>query len=373
VLSSGCVIMLIRALHGGGAQADALALAQGLAAQGWPMVIATLHAEGPLRARLGDLPLLDLGRGRKRRMATALPDVRRMMLGHGPAAVIASEASANCLLVAAAQTLPAHRRPAIILREVAAPVVARHHDPYRQNRIGYALAPWLYPRADRVVALTEGARRDLVTQFGVPASRAVNLGTNAVLTQSRLRELATDLPRRPDRVVAVGRLSPEKQFDRLITAFAAVPGELLILGEGPERPHLEALIDRLGLVGRVSLPGQSADPLAEVRRAALFVSASRYEGFGNAIVEALACGTTVVATDVPHGPAAILAGGRYGTLVPADDPAALGEAIRRALHAPADHATLRARAADFTTERAATRFGAILAGLGLAPAQRVFA
>lgn len=365
--------MLIRAMHGGGAQGDALALAQGLAAQGWSMAIATLHAEGPLMERLDGLPLLDLGQGGKRRMATALPALRTMMLRHRPAAVIASEAAANGLLVVAAQSMPKSRRPAVILREVAAPALARHHDPYRQNRLGYAVAPWLYPRADRVVTLTAGARRELIDQFRIPPGCVVNLGTNAVMSDRRLAQLAKDEPRRRDRVVAVGRLSPEKSFDQLIKAFAAVPCELVILGEGPDRARLQALVEDLGLADRVRLPGHSSDPLAEVRRAAVFVSSSRYEGFGNAIVEALACGTPVVATDVPHGPAEILAGGRYGTLVPHGYTGRLADAIRNALHAPVDRRALQSRAADFTTERAADRFGAILSGLGLAPAERVFA
>lgn len=362
------IVMLVRAMSGGGAQQDALELALGLAAAGWPVVVATLDSAGPLRARVaGALPLLDLGHGKKLRMAWAVPALRTLILQHRPAAIIASEAAANVLAGIAVQSLPTARRPALLLREVAAPLRARQHDPYLQNRIGYRLAPWLYPCADRVLSFTEGVRSELISHFSVRPERAVNLGNNAVLSAARLQKLSCPLTRVPRQVIAVGRLSPEKDFATLIRAFARLPGLLTILGEGPQRSCLEQLVGQLGLGARVFLPGFSADPLEQIRRARLLVSSSLHEGFGNGLVEALACGTPVVATDVPHGPSAILDRGRFGLLVPPSDPTALAIAIERAIEAPVDRAALQARAADFTTERAAARFGDVLRELGLSP------
>jgi glycosyltransferase involved in cell wall biosynthesis len=364
------IVMLVRAMSGGGAQRDAIELANGLWAAGWPMVIATLDVEGPLATmRHPAVPLIDLGQGKKLRMAAALGRLKSMMMELAPSAVIASEAAANCLLVSAALRLPAARRPRIVLREVAVPLLARRGDPYPQNRLAYRLAPYAYPRADRVLSFTDGVRQELIAHFRVTPERAVNLGTNAVLSAARLAQLAEPYPRDPALVVAVGRLSPEKDFAALISAFADLPGRLVIIGEGPERPRLERLIARLGLAPRVELPGFRSDPETVVRRAALFVSASRHEGFGNAIVEALACGTPVVATDVPHGPRSILADGQFGLLVRPGDPQALAEAIRVGLTTPVDRSALRARAADFTTEAAVRRFGAMLGDLGLTALQ----
>lgn len=367
--NAGPIIMLVRAMSGGGAQRDAVDLANGLRADGWPMLVATLDAAGPLVERLAPgMPLLDLGQGRKRRMALALPAVRGMMARLRPQAVIASEAAANCLLALAALPMKAHHRPRIILREVAAPFAARKSDPFLQNRIGYRLAPWLYPRADRVLSFTQGVRAELIAGFGVAPERAVNLGTNAVLSAARLAELAQPRERDPNHIVAVGRLSPEKDFASLIAASALLRDglcHLTILGEGPERPPLQALIEQHGLAGRVSLAGFVPEPTEHVRRSALLVSSSRHEGFGNAIVEALACGTPVVATDAPHGPREILDGGRFGTLVPEGDPQALANAMRLALAAPADRAALQARAARYTTEAAVERVAAVFAELGL--------
>src|SRR5690606_8586661 len=163
---NNCIVMLVRALSGGGAQRDAIELANGLLAAGWPMALATLDAEGPLRARLSPaLPLLDLGAGRRLRMAQAAPALGRMIAALQPAAIIASEAAANCLLVLVARSRRAACRPRLILREVTTPGSARRSDPFWQNRLAYLAAPLLYPRADRVLSFTAGVQGELVGRF----------------------------------------------------------------------------------------------------------------------------------------------------------------------------------------------------------------
>ena len=116
---------------------------------------------------------------------------------------------------------------------------------------------------------------------------------------------------------------PHKDFATLIAAFAIVTQtrdvRLILLGEGPLHADLLALAESLGVAERVSLPGFQPNPLPFMRRAAVLVVSSAYEGFGNVLVEALACGTPVVSTDCPYGPAEILERGRFGMLVPVGD------------------------------------------------------
>jgi len=139
-------------------------------------------------------------------------------------------------------------------------------------------------------------------------------------------------------VLAVGRLHKQKGYRHLLMAFARIvkqrSAHLVILGEGDERNELQKLADTLGIASRVHFLGYRSNALAYMRQAAVFVLSSHAEGFGNVIVEALACGTPVISTDCPHGPREILADGRYGTLVPVGDVDALADAMAAKLDQP---------------------------------------
>ena len=164
-------------------------------------------------------------------------------------------------------------------------------------------------------------------------------------------------------VVGIGRLVAQKDFATLIDAFARVrqhiPARLLIFGEGPERPALESRIAGLNLRQACRLPGFLQNPFAAMSRASLIVLSSRYEGFGNVLVESMGCGTPVVSTDCPRGPSEILENGRYGRLTPVGDPEALAHAIRETLSHRPDRDALQRRAAAFTVERAVEQYAAI--------------
>jgi len=132
-------------------------------------------------------------------------------------------------------------------------------------------------------------------------------------------------------ILGVGRLEEQKDFASLINAFSLVheriPARLVILGEGQDRHALQALIDSLGLQEWIDLPGFDINPFAFMKRSAVFVLSSKWEGLPNALIQALTCGCPVVSTDCLSGPAEILNDGEYGHLVPVGDAQALAEAI----------------------------------------------
>ena len=164
----------------------------------------------------------------------------------------------------------------------------------------------------------------------------------------------------------MGRLAVAKDFATLIRAFVHVAqvsdARLIILGEGPMRGELEEQVRSLGspLAERVSMPGFLTNPLPLLRRASLFALSSRYEGLANVVAEALACGTPVVSTDCPHGPAEILDRGRYGTLVPVGDAEALGRAMLDSLGREPDRAALIRRGQMFSVARCARDYGRLI-------------
>ncbi len=144
---------------------------------------------------------------------------------------------------------------------------------------------------------------------------------------------ASEVPDGPF-ILAVGRLDRQKGYDVLIQAFAQVKKthvqwNLVILGEGPERSNLWRLTEDLGIHDAVSMPGVVKEPAEWMYKADLFVLPSRYEGFPNALLEAMACGCAVIAADCPSGPAEIIRHGVNGLLVPRENITALSTAMDR--------------------------------------------
>jgi glycosyltransferase involved in cell wall biosynthesis len=168
----------------------------------------------------------------------------------------------------------------------------------------------------------------------------------------------------PPVVLAAGRLHRQKGFDVLLRAFATARAHLncrlIILGEGPDRKDLLALARALDIGNDVALPGFTGNPFAFMARAAVFVLPSRWEGFPNALVEAMACGTPVIAADCPSGPHDILAGGRFGRLVPPENVEALATALVEMLSARPDTQQARVRAQEFSVAAATSRYLQVL-------------
>lgn len=136
-------------------------------------------------------------------------------------------------------------------------------------------------------------------------------------------------------IVSIGRLVHQKGFDVLIRAFKAVRksyhSKLLIIGDGKKRAELSQLVESLNLKEDVSFLEFQHNPFKYMKRADVFCLASRYEGFGNVIIEAMTLGIPVVVTDCPSGPAEIVDKGKYGILVPPDDHDAFAEALLKVL------------------------------------------
>ena len=199
-----------------------------------------------------------------------------------------------------------------------------------------------YPRADQVIAVSEGVRDDLMENFGVHGAK-IRVIYNPIdmdrICERALEAPSTNVPQ--SYIVSAGRLVPSKNFRLLIESYrsSGIDESLVILGEGEERRELERLVSRLGLDERVILPGHMQNPYPIVGAARLFVSSSNLEGFPNALIEAMALGCPIVATDCDTGPMEILAGNKrarctevmlaeHGILVPVNSADLLAEAIR---------------------------------------------
>lgn len=227
----------------------------------------------------------------------------------------------------------------------------------------------VYPRADAIVTVSTGVGDDLVNLTGLPRDRLTTIYNPVVwpgLAEAAGRPVSH--PGFADGeapvLLAVGRLEQSKDYPMLIEAFTRLraerPVRLVILGEGRLRPALEARIEQLGIADDVWLPGWVDNPYAWMRQARLFVLSSAWEGLGNVLIEAMACGCPVVSTDCDSGPREILENGRYGMLVPVGDTSALTQAMAHALDCPAEPDDLRRRADDFSVRQAAERYEALI-------------
>jgi glycosyltransferase involved in cell wall biosynthesis len=170
---------------------------------------------------------------------------------------------------------------------------------------------------------------------------------------------------RGPRIITVGRFKAQKNHALLIRAFKKMlpmhDARLLILGTGELVEATAAVARAEGVLDKVLMPGETMNPTPYYRSADVFALSSDYEGFGNVIVEALACGVPVVSTNCRSGPSEILENGRYGRLVPVRDADALAQAMIETVVSTHDREALKRRAANFTPELIAEQYLNLLA------------
>ncbi len=225
------------------------------------------------------------------------------------------------------------------------------------------LASLLYRLPSRVIAVSEGVKRGMASVCHLPLERISFIFVPNSVAMKTAQETTSPLPECYSYILGVGRLVPQKGFERLLQAFHRLnrPAlHLAILGEGPERANLLRLARELGLEGRLHLPGHVAEVETWYRHAACFVLSSRYEGWPSVLGEALANGCPVVSFDCNYGPSEILEDGKYGLLAPEGDVEALAGAIVRVLDDDALQRDLAAKGSEraqmFGPEKIATRW-----------------
>jgi glycosyltransferase involved in cell wall biosynthesis len=362
---TGGIAIVLHDLRGGGAERACLRLARGMAAEGEAVELVLVRGEG---AYLKDIPsgvtltVLD-----GPRVSRAILPLAAYLRARRPRAVLSALTHMNIATIAAVRLSGTGARVVVSERNQ---ISAKAHAAKGWWQSGlYRAVPLAYRLADRVVAVSGGVAGDLARFGRLPVEK---IGTihNPVF-ETGIEELSRAAPLHPwfapgdpPVILGVGRLHRQKGFDVLLDAFAYARAQedcrLIVLGEGEERSRLAARANALGLAYDIDMPGFCANPFALMARAGCFVLSSRWEGFPNALVEAMACGAPVVATDCPSGPREILDG--IAPLVPVDDARALGEALLAVLRHPSDTRPARARAQAFSVEAATKRYLAVLEG-----------
>jgi glycosyltransferase involved in cell wall biosynthesis len=348
------VLFYIHSLAAGGAERVTANLANHWAGKGCDVSIATVESATfdfyPLDASVkrfafelsgASAGLVGAIAGNFRRIMA----LRRLIRTTRPDVVIAMMTMSNIQLALAR----------VGLREIVAIGSERTHPPKMPlGAIWERLRKHSYRFLDSVVALTQESKLWLESNTN---ARHVVVIPNAVQWPMAKNDPVIDSASRvgADRtlVLAVGRLDQYKGFDLLIPAFASLTQDfpkwdLAILGEGPERSKLEALIEREGVVNRVHLLGRAGNVGDWYERADLYVMSSRFEGFPNTLIEAMAAGLPVLSFDCDTGPRDIIRPDCDGVLVSDSDGTALAAAMRRLMSDSVCRRRLGTRAREVT-------------------------
>lgn len=240
----------------------------------------------------------------------------------------------------------------VIHREVNAPhaVLGQHY--WFRRGIETLMARLAYKHADHIICLTRAMYKELHEEWHIPTWKLNFIPNGVRIPTGNL--IQRDLTN-PPTILYVGRLTRQKDVPTLLNAFAMLRERqncrLKIAGDGKERAKLEALSVELGIASDVTFLGHVANPVPLYHQAHCTVLSSLFEGFPNTLIESLAQGCPVVATDCPTGPAEIVDSDEVGYLAPMCDPRELANQLERAIQRDFDTDKLRARAETFSEER----------------------
>jgi glycosyltransferase involved in cell wall biosynthesis len=356
--------IFLHTLYGGGAERAMFNLACGFSALGIQVDLLLLRNEGTYLSQLpAEIRVVNLGGGK---LWQCFPALVRYLRQEKPPVMLSTLDDTNIaallarrlagypprLVVNVQNTISQDAKNAAVLKTRVMPLLSRY------------FLPW----ADAIVPVSHGVAADL-GQMGV-APALIQVIPNPVVSANVLEKAqeAVEHPwfaqGKPPVILGVGRLNQQKDFGTLIRAFAQLrqqrPVKLIILGEGSEQPALAALIQELALSADVDLPGFVENPYAYMARSSVFVLSSLYEGLPSVLIEAMATGVPVVATNCKSGPLEILEHGRFGRLVPIRDVSAMASAIAAMLDTPIAPETSKQRAMEFSLEKSLAQYAKVL-------------
>ena len=359
-MNSRPIAFFLSELHGGGAQRVIVNLANDFAQRGLSVDLVLAKAEGAYLSKVA--PKVRIVNLQASKLIYSLFPLVEYLHKAEPKWLISGLSGANLLAIAAKFLTKSNCKCMITIHNNL--VKTANNQVYQRRKLLPYLQRLFYSSSDVIVAVSQGVADSLTEVTGIAPAK-IQVIYNPIVTP-QIEQMASEVPEQDffddglPVILGVGRLNQQKDFANLIRAFAIAkkgqPARLIILGEGEERSQLEALVTELDLADSVCLPGFVNNPYVYMARASVLVLSSAWEGFGNVLVEAMACGTKVIATDCPSGPREILEGGKYGKLVPTEDPESLATAIANSLISLDNSEILRTRATDFSVRRISQQY-----------------
>jgi len=356
------IAFFLPSLAGAGAERNVVNLLKALSRQKYHLSVVVGNAQGRfLRDIPADVPVVNLGTCNLVGLFFAFV---RYFRRARPALFVSAFPHVNSVSVAA--SMAARSSTKLVLTEhTVFSLLPRTARTLSRRLAARWCLPWalraLYPKAAAVICVSKGVADDLAQYTGKYQLPTVIYNP---VTDESLVKLAHEpvdhvwfsemtSKKKIPVVLAVGRLIKAKDYPTLLRAFKLVlkqqPARLVILGEGPEKEKLEKLAHHLTITENIALLGFQENPYGYMRRATVFALSSVREGFGDVLVEAMACGTPVVATHCKSGPGEIIQHGKNGLLVPVNDEKKLAAALLKVL----ENTSLRQALVSAGTKRAA--------------------
>ena len=329
------IVFILSNIDGGGAQRVILTLIKHLDRRKFQPTLLLLNDGGDYVDDISDsLRVVSLKANRAR---YAGPELLHFFWKSKPDIIFSTLGYMNILTMIVCRFL--HHRPKVIVREV---FPAKQELQYsRFPKASKAFRKLLYKNVDKIICQSNSIRNDFVQDYNLLDEKVVRIYNPVDIKGIRKKAATTPNPydKNARNIVAMGRLSYQKGFDLLIHAIAKISKDipnihLTILGKGKLKFELQRLASKLDVDTKVTFAGFIKNPYPYLGYADLFVLPSRFEGLSSALLEALACGVTVVATDAPGGTTDVIENEVNGWLVKSEDIDALVDGIKIALSAP---------------------------------------
>ena len=346
-------------LRGGGAEKVAVNLANEMVRRGFDIDVVLIKIQGELLVDLEpSINVIDLD---SERIRNSVKPYISYLKNNKPDVILASMWPLTSIAIIANR----------LAKSQSTVVISEHTTWSRSQIVRKWSRRWMtrlimsltFPFADGIITVSKGAAADLA-RFSFTKRQSITVIYNPIVDEGKMESCYSSVthlwPKAEYHLLGVGTLKPVKDFSTLLKAFALVRNKvdasLIILGVGELKSELLSLSSKMGISSYVSFPGFVRDTTPFYQSADLFVLSSLAEGFGNVIVEAMASGTPVVATDCQSGPREILKDGKYGKLVPISDADTLANAIVDSIKETHDAEILKQRASEFTIDKITSQY-----------------
>lgn len=351
------ICLFIPLLHTGGAEKVIISIANWLASRDIVVDLVLLRKEGVLLKEVSpDVNIFFLG---SKRLLSSPPKLFNYLRLRKPTVLLSATTFVN--IVAVFTSWISFSSTRIVVTEhsnidMSVQDQSKNFSMFFELMIKF-LMRFFYKKASNIITVSKGSANSLSKYINIDINKICVI-YNPIYTEDMMKLSFSKMNhpwfscKKTPLVLAVGRLCRAKGFDTLINAFHIVKksrnARLVILGEGSHREQLETQISNLDLNNDVSLFGQVENPFAYMRNSDLFILSSRWEGFGNVLVEAMACETPIISTNCFYGPSEILEDGKWGKLVEVDNPQELAKGIIEELDKK--HQSNLSRAKEFSTD-----------------------